>query len=90
MAVRHKVIERSAETGILGITTHEGLSALETLIGSDSGAQTIVASVNWAQYLANDIPPGQRKFLSGLQGSQTIASGQREIPCEAGILVAEA
>ena len=70
MAVRHKVIERSAETGILGITTHEGLSALETLIGSDSGAQTIVASVNWLQYLANDIPAGQRKFLSGLEGSQ--------------------
>jgi myxalamid-type polyketide synthase MxaB len=69
MAVRHKVVERSAEAGILGISTREGLSALETLL-SGGEPQTIVAQVNWPQYLANDIPPGQRKFLSGLQGSQ--------------------
>ncbi len=81
MAVRHKVVERSAETGILGISTREGLSALETLLG-DSGAQTIVAPVNWAQYLANDIPPGQRKFLSGLQGPQKSQAATEKSPAK--------
>jgi hypothetical protein len=51
------------------MSTREGLSALETLLGG-SVAQTVVAQVNWPQYLANGIPSGQRKFLSGLQGSQ--------------------
>ncbi len=76
MAVRHKVVERSAETGILGISTREGLSAFEALL-EGNGTQTIVASVNWSQYLANDIPPSQRKFLSGLQGSRKPSAGEK-------------
>jgi hypothetical protein len=82
MAVRHQVLERSAATGILGISNREGLNALETLLSGGSGAQTMVAQVNWPQYLANGIPPGQRKFLSGLQGSQKAHAAGEKSPAK--------
>jgi NADPH:quinone reductase-like Zn-dependent oxidoreductase len=68
MAARHDVVERGSRTGLLGMSTRDGLAALEALLTGNVEGQTMVARMNWKQYFANDLPAGQRRFLSGLQG----------------------
>jgi KR domain/Phosphopantetheine attachment site len=67
LAARHKVVERSSRTGILGMSTRDGLAALQALLTGGAGPQTMISRVNWKQYFSNDVPAGQRRFLSGLQ-----------------------
>jgi acyl carrier protein len=68
MAARHDVVERGSRTGLQGMSTRAGLAALEALLTGNVEGQTMVARMNWKQYFANDLPAGQRRFLSGLQG----------------------
>jgi myxalamid-type polyketide synthase MxaB len=67
LAARNGVVERSSRKGILGMSTQDGLSALEALQTGNVGPQWMVGPVNWTQYFLNDLPAGQRLFLSGLQ-----------------------
>jgi NADPH:quinone reductase-like Zn-dependent oxidoreductase/NADP-dependent 3-hydroxy acid dehydrogenase YdfG len=68
MAARHDVVERGSRTGLQGMSNRDGLAALEALLAGNVEGQTMVARMNWKQYFANDLPTGQRRFLSGLQG----------------------
>jgi acyl carrier protein len=51
-AVQLRVVDRKSKMGVRGISTREGLQALETLI-ADGRAQAMVAPIEWKQYFAN-------------------------------------
>jgi NAD(P)-dependent dehydrogenase (short-subunit alcohol dehydrogenase family)/acyl carrier protein len=85
MAVRHGVVNHGARTGITGMATRDGLSALERLIESDAGPQAMVLAMNWNQYFANPVPAGQRRLLSELEspsegGVSAAAENRRSKP----------
>jgi hypothetical protein len=78
LAARNGVVERSSTKGILGMPTQDGLRALEALQTGNVGPQWMVGPVNWKQYLLNNLPTGQRLFLSGLQvAGQSPKPGER-------------
>ncbi|HEY5254009.1 MAG TPA: SDR family NAD(P)-dependent oxidoreductase, partial [Acidobacteriaceae bacterium] len=51
-AVQLRVVDRKSKMGIRGISTRDGLQALEMLIADDS-AQAMVAPIEWKQYFAS-------------------------------------
>jgi acyl carrier protein len=51
-AVQLRVVERKWKMGVRGISTRDGLEALETLI-ADGRAQAMVAPIEWKEYFAN-------------------------------------
>ena len=73
MAVRHGVLDRSAQTGMTGISTRDSLSALQRLMESGAGPQSIVLAMNWNQYFANSVVGWHRRLLSEIE----IRSDQR-------------
>ncbi len=64
MAVRTGVVERSAQTGITGILTRDALLALQSLMESGAGPQSIVLSMNWSRYIDNLAVGWHRRLLS--------------------------
>jgi acyl carrier protein len=64
MAVRHGVLDRSATTGMTGITTRNGLLALNKLMESGAGPQAMVVAMNWNQYAENPVAAWQKRLLS--------------------------
>ncbi|MGO8719366.1 MAG: SDR family NAD(P)-dependent oxidoreductase [Acidobacteriaceae bacterium] len=53
-AVQLRVVERKSKMGVRGISTRDGLQALEMLI-ADGRAQAVVAPIDWKQYFANSL-----------------------------------
>jgi acyl transferase domain-containing protein/NADPH-dependent curcumin reductase CurA len=68
MAARRDVIDHGSQKGLLGISNRDGAAALDALLAGGVNGQTMVARMNWKQYFSNDLPEGQRRVLSGLQG----------------------
>jgi acyl carrier protein len=64
MAVRHGVLDRSAASGMTGITTRDGLSALNRLMESGAQPQAMVLAMNWNRYAENPAAALQKRLLS--------------------------
>ena len=88
-AVRHHVGQRGSKIGLGGISTHDGLQALEMSM-ADTRAQVMVASVDWKTYFANEGAPSNphianQQLLSELRTARqqvrtTAAVSQKKDP----------
>jgi NADPH:quinone reductase-like Zn-dependent oxidoreductase/acyl carrier protein len=81
-AVRHGVVERGSKIGIGGISTEDGLHALEMLL-ADTHAQVMVAPLDAKAYFAGDRAESVQPLLRGLRTSRqdnapTVASQKKQ------------